>query len=647
MRYSFLFFLIFTTSLTVGQHYTSTNKKAIKKFDEAVHAYANRNEQKALELAEDAVKKDPEFAEAYYLMADIYGMFREYDARLDVLKKGVKYKPYTLGYLNLGKTELYLGQYQNAKNSILSAIKLDKKQEFKERLLQLAAQAEFGVQAVAHPVKFEPENLGENINSEFDDYLPSLSLDESELIFTRAVLRKGHETIYSMNDTQEDFYISRKNEQNNWMKAQAVGSPVNTEFNEGAQFLSPDGRILFFTSCQNNGKDSPHGKSYGSCDIFYSVKLENGWSEAQNAGKGVNTPYWESQPSFSANGKTLYFVSNRPGGEGESDIWTCTMQEDGTWSRAENLGKMINTKGKEQSPFIHPDNQTLYFSSNGHLGMGQSDLFMSRRDTNGNWTKPVNLGYPINTHKEQFSLIINAKGDKAYFAADAEGGYGRLDLYSFDLPEKFRPVPTTYLKGIVFDAETHKNLEARFELIEIEADSLISASTSNPENGSFMLSLPIGKDYALNVSKEGYLFYSDNFSLKINPDSVDFYELKIPLQPIKKGYKIVLENIFFDTDKSELRPESVVELSKLYDFLRQNPTLKVEIGGHTDDVGSISHNLQLSKARAKSVYDYLITKGISADRLTYKGYGSSQPRAENNSSENRQKNRRTVCKIVG
>ncbi len=614
--------------------------------DKAIQAYANRDEQSAMKFAEAAVECAPNFAEAYYLMSDIYGTWKDSENRLACLQKGTKFQPTTLGYLNLAKTELSLGKYAEASESARKASELDVAKSYAERLNDIYTKAEFGKKSVANPVDFHPVNIGKSVNSEFDDYLPSLSLDETQLIFTRAVKRSEVEIINDHNDTQEDFYLSEKQADGTWSAAKPFGNTVNTKYNEGAQSISPDGKILFFTSCQNAGTDSPHGKSYGSCDIFYSVKTSIGWGRPVNAGTNVNTRYWESQPCFSGDGRTLYFISNRPGGEGESDIWTCKLNPDGTWTKAENLGKKINSSGKEQSPFIHPDNQTLYFATDGHIGLGQSDLFVARRDVKGAWQTPENLGFPINTHNEEFALIINATGDKAYYAADVKDGYGRLDLLSFDLPQKLRPVPTTYIKGLVYDAETREELFAHFQLIDIQTDSLATDSYSGREDGTFMLSLPTGKNYALNVEKEGYLFYSESFSIKDTATALDFFEIEVPLQPIRKGHKIVLNNIFFDTDKHELRPESVTELNKLLNFLQKNPTLKVEIGGHTDNVGSVKHNMTLSENRAKSVVEYLVNQGIDSKRLTYKGYGSSVPIAENNSAENRQKNRRTECKIM-
>jgi outer membrane protein OmpA-like peptidoglycan-associated protein len=329
------------------------------------------------------------------------------------------------------------------------------------------------------------------------------------------------------------------------------------------------------------------------------------------------------------------------------DLYKTTMDEFGEWSKPINISDSINTEGAESSPFIHPDNKTLYFSSDGHIGMGGMDIFYCRKDSNDNWGKPVNIGYPINTFGDENSLILNARGDMAYFASDKLEGFGQQDLYKFKLYEEARPNPVSYMKGIVYDDQTKKRLEAKFELISLKDGQTKVESKSDPVNGEFLVCLPTGSQYALNVSKKGYLFYSENFSTPAEiHHKIDPFLKNVPLKPIKVGESVVLKNIFFEFDKYNLKKESRVELNKLYNLLKENKSLKIEIGGHTDNKGSEEYNKTLSQNRAKAVYEYLTSKGISSERLSYKGYGESKPIDTNKTEEGRANNRRTEFKVI-
>ena len=325
-----------------------------------------------------------------------------------------------------------------------------------------------------------------------------------------------------------------------------------------------------------------------------------------------------------------------------------TLDESGKFSTAVKISTVINTPMKEESVFIHPDNQTLYFSSDGHPGMGHLDIFMSRKQPDGEWGTPVNLGYPINSYSDENSLLVDPSGRLAFFASDRTGGYGGLDIYQFELPESLRPEKITYVKGKVYNARTREPLEASFELYDLETQQLVTRSYSS-QNGEFLVTLTANKNYLVNVNKEGYLFYSDNFSLK--GKETDFkkpYLLDIPLEPIDTGSVVELKNIFFDVNKWDLKPESRAELDKLTDFLKKNKNLRIELAGHTDNTGDKKFNLTLSSNRAKAVYDYLVSSGgIAANRLSYKGYGDTRPKVPNDSPENKARNRRTEFRVVG
>jgi outer membrane protein OmpA-like peptidoglycan-associated protein len=404
-----------------------------------------------------------------------------------------------------------------------------------------------------------------------------------------------------------------------------------------AKNISQYGRLLIFYGC-NRAVGS------GSCDLYISYYTKEGWSEALNLGNRINTDQWESQPSLSPDKRDLYFASSRFGGFGGIDLYVAHMQPNGQWSEPQNLGPQINTAGDETEPFIHADNQTLYFASNGLPGYGGEDLFFIRKDSAGKWGQPQNLGYPINTVNNDGTLCIAADGSTTYFASDRSDSKGGLDIYSFEMRPGMRPAKTLWIKGKVFDKKTEKGLPSAVELIDLATKQVLS-KVQTDETGNYLITLPVGKDYAFNVARKGYLFYSDNFSLK-QKASDSTYEKNIPLQPIEVSAAVVLNNIFFDYNKFDLKPESQVELDQVVQLLKDNPTVKIEIAGHTDNIGSDADNLKLSQNRAKAVVVYLNNKGITGGRLSYKGFGAAQPVADNKTEEGRAKNRRTELKII-
>lgn len=585
-----------------------------------------------------AIEADSLYATPYQLLAKIYYEEGDLEKMRKAHKDLVHIYPddYPDSYYFIATIDFKTKSYDSALyyyNKVLINSNADAK--IKQYSKFKIEKTEFIVNAIKHPVPFNPVNLGTKVNSELDEYLPSLTIDEDMLVLTVQVPKENYE---GGNMFQEDFYVSKK-VNNVWEQKQQLAGKVNTENNEGAQSITSDGKFLYFSAC--NRKDG-----FGECDIYYSEKTETGWSTAKNIGQRINSGYWEAQPSISPDGNDLYFASNRPGGEGVTDIWVSKKDSLGNWNFPVNLGKNINTDLVEQFPFIHTDNQTLYFGSEGHTGMGGADLFYSRRDSNWNWNKPVNLGYPINTEGNELSMIVNAKGEVAYFASDREGGLGKQDIYMFDLYGDARPVPVTYLKGRVFDAETKEPLSADFELIELENDKTIMSSISDSKNGEFIVCIPVNKNYALNVSKNGYMFYSDNFSLSnINKPGKPYLK-DIPLRKVKEGETVVLKNIFFNTNSYDLLPESISELNKLINFMNYYPEMKIEVSGHTDNTGNLDINTKLSENRAKSVYDYLLKKNISAQRLEFKGYADTKPIASNATADGKSQNRRTEFKIV-
>ncbi|MCX6237217.1 MAG: OmpA family protein, partial [Bacteroidia bacterium] len=494
----------------------------------------------------------------------------------------------------------------------------------------------FAKAAVETPVSFHPENAGDAINTIEDEYWPSLNGEANTLVFTRLITQdnKGRKTAYP----QEDFYVSRKDSVG-WQKAIPMGSPVNTLENEGAQCISADGRLLFFTGCGR-----PDG--LGSCDIYMSVRQKGKWSEPVNLGNPVNTSSWESQPSVSADGRWLYFTSNRSGGKGNMDIWRAEklgVSPEGfpVYGKVINL-EDVNTPGNELSPFIHADGQTLYFASDYWPGMGGKDLFFVSIDSIKN---PQNLGFPVNTSGDEEGLVVEVSGERAWYTSNNKG-FGGRDIFTFLLPEAFKPRPVSWVKGRVFNSKTGRLILSDIVLNDLVDNILVQHLYPFENEGEFLFCLPAGHNYGLNVSKEGFLFHSENFNLLEKFSRHQPLTLNIALDPIETGKTTVLNNIFFETDSSSLKPESLGQLKEIVDFMTKNPGLIIEIGGHTDCLGSENYNLALSAKRADAVVQYLISKGVSSARLRSKGYGFSVPVADNSTEEGRALNRRTEFKII-
>jgi len=633
----FVVFLMLLPYISEAQNLHTQSKRAKKYYKEASIEYTLGNKVEAEHILMKAMKTDRNFIEAYILTALIKEELGYPLRAIDFYKQGLSINPNAVADEHYYLAKLYLkeGFYTEALQSFKKYLSFSNiSKNLKEDAEFQIQNCLFALEAIKHPVAFKLRNLGSNINTKKSEYFPSITIDNKFLLFTRRLDRQGK-------GEQEDFMGAINLNDSLWRKSFPIYE-LNTPFNEGAASLSADGKTLVFTVCENFGEYGNGRKGYGSCDLFFSRKKGNIWSKPQNLGPPINTSHWESQPSLSSDGKSIYFVRAPKRSQGQSDIFRADIDENGYWKKPVKLNSNINTDKNEESVFIHPDNQTLYFSSNGHIGMGGTDIYMSKWDNEKqDWGKAINLGYPINTNKDESSILVAPNGELAYFASDRKEGFGELDLYSFKLPKNIQPEKITYLKGVVYNAKTQELLSAQFELIDIETGKQIIYSISDAFDGSFLLTLNLGKDYLLNVSRKGYLFYSDQFLMQKAYESQDPFLKDIPLHPIAIGEKVVLKNIFFETDKSELKKKSEIELEKLISFLNNNPTIHIEIQGHTDNVGTASYNLKLSIARAKAVYDFLIEHKIENKRLTYRGYGLAKPIADNQSEEGRAENRRT------
>lgn len=620
-----------------AQRYYSANKKAIAQYEKTIKYWLQGKTVQAIKGFEKTLEIAPDFIEANFMLGDIYIDTKDMEKAKKYYLNGVLTDSsyYTKGWYWLANIEMNDGNYDMAKQYFSIFLTLDKDNKDLQPLANKGIkEAEFREYAIANPIPFTPQNMGKMINTPYDEYLPALTADEQTLVITRKEPRKS--TTTAMTPEEEDFYISTLDTNGNWTMAERVSEPLNSNDNEGAQCISQDGRFIVFTICGEGG--------LGSCDLYWSKKIGDRWSKPRNLGAAVNSRYWDSQPSFSIDGKTLYFTSNRPGGKGGKDIWKTTLNENGRWNKAVNLGDSINTPQDETCPFIHYDDQTLYFASNGHIGMGGFDIFYSRKLNDTTWSMPTNIGYPINTSGEEMNLIVGASGNTAIFSSDKLDGYGGQDLYSFELYEDARPVPTTYMKGIVFDEKTNQRLAADFKIIDLENENEVVSATADPVTGSFLISLPVNKNYALNVSMDGYLFHSENIELLSGTPDEPFLK-NVGMKQLSVGESVVLKNVFFETNKYDLKDESRVELMKLHSFMQNNPAVSIEISGHTDNVGNDNDNQTLSENRAQAIYNFLIENGIEADRLSYKGYGETQPIDTNDTEEGRANNRRSEFKI--
>ncbi len=635
--FSILSFLVLFQNCIAQKSYT-TEKTAKSKLVDMLHKgqrlSINGQLNAAVTELEKALKADSRFIDAHIEWANVknqQGKFAE--AELGYEKALAIDPSYLHGVLySLAIVEFDQKKFDESASHMEKYLAKGKISERRKKTAEkYLNNANFAANALANPVPFDPKNMGININTPDFEYFPTLTADGEKLIFTKR--RRG----------LEDFYISHKIN-GEWQKAVPIES-VNTPENEGSQSVSANGKLLIYTGCNRKG-------GYGMCDLYFTEYINGKWMPVKNIGPPINTNQWEAQPFLSADGQTLYFCRDPKGGRGNIDIWTSQRLENGEWGTPKKLPETINSKGKEQVPFLHPDGQTLYFSSDGHPGMGRADIYLSTLMENGIWGKPQNIGYPINTEKNEIALFVGLSGLIAYLASDQKSGFGKTDIYSFELHEAARPQPVTYVKAIVTDANTRNNLTAKVEFIDLE-NGQTHATSFTDNDGEFLVTLPIGKNYALNVSKEEYLFYSENFALK-NIDSLNKpFELNIELQPIpetaetgRASNPIILKNVFFETGSAELKKESTAELNHLKNLLEENPKIKIQINGHTDNVGSGEDNLILSKNRAMAVYNYLIENGVLGSRLSYEGYGESMPIAPNESDRGRKENRRTEFTVI-
>ncbi|MBB6461311.1 OmpA family protein [Flammeovirga kamogawensis] len=612
------------------------SSKAKKLYEKGEKAVSERQFPDAKEYLNKSIKADPSFGDSYYLLAYLNILERDYqrsrELYAELMKCCANNAKYMLAHLSLAEYEWSQGNYDLAEKYATSFLKFNpSKRQYSQisTANKIIASCKYARINIENKLPFNPTTLGSTVNSREQQYFPAITANGTVLYFT-ARDRKTDENIYQTTLVDGE-----------WATPEEVRE-LNTKYNEGTCSISADGSIMIFTSCEST-RDR---QGYGSCDLFLSKKIGEHWTKPENLGPNVNSRNWESQPSLSADGRTLYFVSDRKGGVGKKDIWVSKLGSNGDWNPAQNLGENINSYDDDLSPYIHSNGTTLYFSSEGQVGYGGLDLFKVEF-INGQWTTPKNLGFPINDHADQVSLIVSSDGSKGYFSKEftINGNERTSEIVSFDVPKDIQPSAlSSYLEGVVYNAITKKPLKSEIELKKLESDITESKVFSDEETGKYLIVLNQEEEYALYVSRPGYLFQSLTFDM--HNVGVEGKTLDIFLQRVEHGINITLNNIFFDSNKFDLEDKSNVELQRIIEFMQNNPTLKVEISGHTDNIGTDKYNVDLSQKRAEAVVNYLIDKGVPKSNLVAKGYGKSKPVASNDTELGRQKNRRIEFEIL-
>jgi len=625
--------LCLTISLTISlTAQRSDNPKVNKGLSKVITLSKAGKTAKAEKLINKLASKYPDDFAIKSKMAVLYLNQKDYQSAIPILKEMTEINPSSVkNWYTLYDSYRRVGDFDQATAALDTAIQTQKQGSANHtQLLTEKKRIKFVEEAMTNPVDFEPRRLSDAVNTNQSEYLPSMTLD-GMMLFTRKV------------NGQEDIYYTYMDTTGTLEPALPLVT-LNTPQNEGGHFISIDGTILFLAKEDNR-------KGYGSFDIYYSVQRNGEWTPLKSLGQTINSTARDRQPCLSPDGKTLYFTSNRKGGHGGDDIYKSELSAGNKWSTPVALDSTINTPGNDASPFLHPDGKTLYFRSDGRVGMGGFDIYVAKK-SGETWTDVANLGYPINTEADEGALFVDIHGQKAYYASDVDSD--NLDLFEFDLPYTARPEPVTFTQVRVIDAVTDLPLLADVTIVNLQDGESLSLMTQ-AQSGSVSQLLDTGNSYAVTVSKSGYTFYSANIDLVAEASAEKPYMYTVRLEPIvetvevteeEESAPIVLNNIFFESGSAELLPQSETELENLYTLLNDNQEIKIKLVGHTDNVGQEQDNLTLSEQRAQAVYTALVGKGATASRIQYEGRGESEPIADNGTAEGRRKNRRTEFVVI-
>jgi outer membrane protein OmpA-like peptidoglycan-associated protein len=619
----------------------SQNMVAEEFYKKGKESYDNSKYEDAIPAFKKAVAITKEYPDATYYLGLSYTYSGKYEDAIKQFTELEKISPdyWAWYFYEAGECNTRLSKYDDAVvayDKFLNKYPHDATHVHFHHLAQYKREIALKRKDLANePVTMkEPVLFPANVNSSFDDYMPNSDPTGRTLYFTSK--RKGGTATDAADAEEGDEDVYQINlADGKWSDPLLLPRPINSENNEGASTFSADGQTVVYTAC---GRD----EGVGGCDLYIMTLEGAQWSEPKNLGDVVNSKEWDSQPTISSDGTRIIFSSERAGGYGNGDLYMIEKNVFGEWGPPQNLGGMVNTPFSDMSPYLSPDGKTLYFASLGHPGFGSYDLFKTVYE-NGKWSQPVNMGKPLNTSGGDQYFTIGGSGEVGYFASD-RGGSG-LKLYSIDIPEEMRPTPTVIVSGIVSNAKTAEKVSAYVIVEDLNSGELIAVNKSNSATGKYLVVLPAGRNYSVSANKEAFLFYSQSFEV---PDNARYQEIKkdIALKPIEKGAKVVMNNIFFETAKATLSPQSRLELEKAIDLMKKNPTMIIEVGGHTDDVGEDALNMKLSGERARSVRDYLVKGGIPGARIQAKGYGELNPVAANDNDEGRKTNRRTEFIIL-
>jgi outer membrane protein OmpA-like peptidoglycan-associated protein len=609
----------------------STNKKAVSYFQDATDAFKDRKYEDAKELLSKAIDADPEFADAYLLQGNIAFKKKDDKTMEESYKKVIELCPDLDPevYFQLGWLYYDLQKWKDSEKQLKAFLDFDKiNEEHAKRAETMLVRSKL----MAHPVPFNPVPI-KDISTADPEYLPYISPDNTMAFFTRRFEMKEKNMLVAQ--SVEKFMVAKLKSPGVYDQGHPMEAPFNSGMsnNEGGATITLDNKHLFFTVNQK-----------GNFDICTSDFVDGYWTEIKNLGPKVNDPkQWDSQPSITSDAKTLFFASSRDSLTG-IDIYKTTKDENGEWKKAVKLPPMINTNGNEKSPFMHSDSRTLYFSSDSLPGLGGFDIFKCQMDSNGNWTKPVNLGYPINTDADEVGFFVSLDGKTGYFASNKlNGGRNGFDIYSFDLYQEARPNIVYFQKGDLKEND-ETPIAAQIEVKDAVTKKLTTIDVDSV-TGEYAFVVDFTNDLILSVKKEGYAFeskyISKNDTTNLQPKIVD-----MDMKRLEVGAQYTINDILFSTNSFEINDTIKAVLDEFIDYLKQNPGLRVALQGHTDNVGNPQANMVLSENRAKAVFNYLTSHSISNARITYKGYGETKPIADNNTEEGRAKNRRTVFVVT-
>ena len=624
------------------------SKGARKAYAKALEAYRFLSFNLAVEHLDKAIGKSPEYAEAWFLKAQIYQEVEHPDLE-DVLGQALALDAtrFPHGWVELARVQWELGKYEEGLASLermkaLGMGNMTQENEAKRRWVEAGLQ--FSSQAMAEAGELEQARpVPGDLNTPDQEYYGALDLTGTRLVLTRSSESGALERNVPGVMGGEDFFQSTMLDNGTWTAPVPLPG-INTSLNEGAPSLSGDGRIMVFTACETprDGYGPRRGK--GSCDLFESEWDEDAqaWSVGKNLG-APNSKGWESQPALSADGNTLVFAKSARGHLEPSDLVVCHRLDHGGWSSPRLLPGAVNTDYTEESPFLHPDGKTLYFSSDGHPGFGRLDVFVSKLQKDGTWGAPTNLGPGVNSSGKDNSLMVMPRGGKALFASTRESG--NLDFWEFALPEEVKPIEVAMLKGVVMDAKTGESLVAEVSLVDLETGQIISRTTSKGASG-FVIPLPGLGAYSFEASAEGHLFGMTTYNQTGGSDMNRSPFVQIELDPIEVGQTFTLEAIQFDYGLAALSSSYQAGCERLAQWMLDNPGVNIRVEGHTDNVGSVPFNMALSEDRATSVLNFLIDRGVTASRIAVEGKGPLEPLADNETEEGRAKNRRVQVVIL-